>query len=86
MLIKSSRGCKVNVGKRARNEDLGLTDLCAEHALGTGVEARAAAYLQCQLTDGRTLWGCGVDEDVGTASVLAVLSAANRARRLGKIP
>ncbi|HBM72153.1 MAG TPA: hypothetical protein DD436_05920, partial [Erythrobacter sp.] len=26
-----------------------------------------------------TIWGCGVDEDVATASVRAVLSAANSA-------
>jgi len=50
-----------------------------EHALGTGTEARAAAYLECATPDGRTIWGCGIDEDVATASVRAVLSAANSA-------
>ena len=29
--------------------------------------------------DGRTVWGVGIDEDIATASVRAVLSAANRA-------
>ena len=29
--------------------------------------------------DGRTVWGVGIDSDVATASVRAVLSAANRA-------
>jgi 2-isopropylmalate synthase len=48
-----------------------------EHALGTGTDARAAAYLECRTPDGRTVWGCGIDEDVATASVRAVLSAAN---------
>ena len=47
-----------------------------EHALGTGRDARAAAYLMCQ-SGGRVIWGCGIDEDVATASVRAVLSAAN---------
>jgi len=48
-----------------------------EHALGKGTDARAAAYLECTLPDGRTIWGVGIDEDVATASVRAVLSAAN---------
>jgi len=48
-----------------------------EHALGKGTDARAAAYLECTLPDGRTVWGVGIDEDVATASVRAVLSAAN---------
>jgi len=50
-----------------------------EHALTTGRDSRAAAYLECRDKDGRTLWGCGIDEDVATASVRAVLSAANSA-------
>jgi 2-isopropylmalate synthase len=51
----------------------------AEHALGAGTDARAAAYVECQLADGNTVWGVGIDEDVATASVRAVLSAANAA-------
>ncbi|GAA4643900.1 2-isopropylmalate synthase [Pontixanthobacter gangjinensis] len=50
-----------------------------EHALGSGRDARAAAYLECRDADGKTIWGCGIDEDVATASVRAVLSAANAA-------
>ena len=50
-----------------------------EHALTTGRDSRAAAYLECRTPDGRTIWGVGIDEDVATASVRAVLSAANSA-------
>ncbi|NQZ48579.1 MAG: 2-isopropylmalate synthase, partial [Erythrobacter sp.] len=50
----------------------------SEHALGSGRNARAAAYLMCQSGE-RLIWGCGIDEDVATASVRAVLSAANSA-------
>ncbi len=50
-----------------------------EHALTTGRDSRAAAYLECRTSDGRTIWGVGIDEDVATASVRAVLSAANSA-------
>jgi 2-isopropylmalate synthase len=51
----------------------------SEHALSHGSDARAAAYLECTTPDGRTIWGVGVDEDVATAGVRAVLSAANAA-------
>ena len=51
----------------------------SEHALGQGSEARAAAYLECALPDGRIMWGVGIDEDIATASVRAILSAANGA-------
>ena len=48
-----------------------------EHAMGAGSDARAAAYVECALPSGETVWGVGIDEDVATASVRAVLSAAN---------
>jgi len=50
-----------------------------EHALGHGADAQAAAYVECRTADGRTVFGVGMDEDVATASVRAVLSAANGA-------
>jgi len=49
----------------------------SEHALGKGADSRAAAYVECTTADGRTVWGVGIDEDVATAGVRAVLSAAN---------
>ena len=49
----------------------------AEHAMTAGSDARAAAYVECTAPDGKTVWGVGIDEDVATASVRAVLSAAN---------
>ena len=49
----------------------------SEHALGHGTNSRAAAYVECRTADGKTIWGVGIDEDVATASVRAVLSAAN---------
>jgi 2-isopropylmalate synthase len=48
-----------------------------EHALGAGTDARAAAYVECALPSGATVWGVGIDEDIATASVRAILSAAN---------
>ncbi|KQT32418.1 2-isopropylmalate synthase [Sphingomonas sp. Leaf412] len=51
----------------------------AEHAIGHGATAQAVAYVECRADDGRTVWGVGIDTDVATASVRAILSAANRA-------
>ncbi len=51
----------------------------SEHAIGKGTDVMAAAYVECLDAHGRILWGCGIDEDVATASVRAVLSAANSA-------
>ncbi len=48
-----------------------------EHAMGQGTGVKAAAYVECKTADGKTVWGVGIDEDVATASVRAVLSAAN---------
>ena len=58
--------------------DLSVKDY-TEHALGAGSDARAAAYVECTGPDGQTIWGVGIDEDVATASVRAVLGAANLA-------
>ena len=49
----------------------------SEHAMGQGSGVAAAAYVECTTDKGKTVWGVGIDEDVATASVRAVLSAAN---------
>ncbi|MEH3036807.1 MAG: 2-isopropylmalate synthase [Sphingomonas adhaesiva] len=50
----------------------------SEHAIGHGAGAQAVAYLECRTAEGRIVWGVGIDTDIATASVRAVLSAANR--------
>jgi 2-isopropylmalate synthase len=52
----------------------------AEHAMSAGGDASAAAYVECAVGD-RTLWGVGVDDNIVTASLKAVVSAVNRAAR-----
>ncbi len=61
----------------AGGPDLDISDY-SEHAIGHGSDARAAAYVECRTADGRTVFGAGIDPDVATASVRAILSAANR--------
>ncbi len=48
-----------------------------EHALRRGSDAKAASYLQCARPDGTQVFGVGIDDDVATATVKAVLSAAS---------
>jgi 2-isopropylmalate synthase len=50
-----------------------------EHTLGRASDAQAAAYVECRTASGKTVWGVGIDADVATASVRAVLGAANAA-------
>jgi 2-isopropylmalate synthase len=50
-----------------------------EHALGSGSEASAIAYIQIKLGNGAVKWGAGVDTNIELASIKAVLSAVNRA-------
>jgi len=50
----------------------------SEHALSSGEEAAAIAYIQIKTVDGRSRWGAGVDTNIELASVKAVLSALNR--------
>ncbi|HEY5247515.1 MAG TPA: 2-isopropylmalate synthase [Dermatophilaceae bacterium] len=52
----------------------------AEHALSSGGDATAAAYVECTLGD-RVLWGVGLDPNIVIASLKAVISAVNRSER-----
>ena len=51
-----------------------------EHTLSAGGDALAAAYVELDV-NGRTLWGVGIDGDISTASLKAIVSAVNRALR-----
>ncbi len=53
----------------------------AEHALSSGGDALAAAYVECEIGDGENsvvAWGVGMDANIVTASLKAVTSAVNR--------
>ena len=49
-----------------------------EHAIGSGANAQAVAYLELRVGD-RTLYGVGVDADILTASLKGILSGLARA-------
>ncbi len=49
-----------------------------EHALGAGADATAVAYVESTTTSGSVKWGVGTDPNIITASLRAVLAAAER--------
>lgn len=49
-----------------------------EHAIGSGANAKAVAYVESSGDDGVLRWGIGVDSNITTASLLAVLAAFER--------
>ncbi|MBO0708750.1 MAG: 2-isopropylmalate synthase, partial [Candidatus Dormibacteraeota bacterium] len=51
-----------------------------EHALSSGGDAQAAAYVECEL-EGDVVWGVGIDTNIVRASLKAITSAGNRALR-----
>ena len=62
---------------RQAGADIRLLDY-SEHALSSGGDAFAASYIECDVA-GETVWGVGIHENIVTASLRAVVSAANRA-------
>jgi 2-isopropylmalate synthase len=64
---------------RAEGIDVTVYDY-VEHALSSGGDAQAAAYVELQV-DGQRLWGVGIDGDISTASLKAIVSGVNRSIR-----
>jgi 2-isopropylmalate synthase len=56
-----------------------------EHAVGSGADARAVAYLELRIGE-QTLFGVGIDRSIVTASLQAVVSGLQRARLRGAVP
>ena len=65
-----------------QNFDIRVLDY-HEHALSSGGDAIAAAYVECAVGD-QVLWGVGLDPNIVTASLKAVISAVNRGATPGQ--
>ena len=52
-----------------------------EHAIGSGAQARAVAYVELRVDDKRTVYGVGIDANIVSASFKAILSGLHRAAR-----
>jgi 2-isopropylmalate synthase len=57
-----------------------------EHSRGKGSGAQAVSYIEITTNSRRTLFGVGMHANIVTASLLAVVSAINRATALGVLP
>jgi 2-isopropylmalate synthase len=56
-----------------------------EHAIGSGADAQAAAYLELRIGDGPTLFGVGIDANIVSASLKAIVSGLQRALQRGAL-
>ena len=54
-----------------------------EHAMGSGADATAVAYVESTNSQGNVKWGVGSDPNIITASLRAVLAAAERQKTAG---
>ena len=52
-----------------------------EHAIGAGANAKAVAYLELRVDENRTLFGVGIDANIVSASLKAIVSGLERATR-----
>ncbi len=57
-----------------------------EHATGSGEDATAVAYVQLRVGSNRTVYGVGLDPNIVTATLKAVVSAVNRGIGQGALP
>ena len=64
-------------GMRQAGSNIRVLDY-TEHALSEGGDAKAAAYVECDIA-GEVVWGVGIHENIVMASLRAVVCAANRA-------
>ena len=51
-----------------------------EHAVGSGAHAQAVAYLELRVDESQTLFGVGMDSNIVSASLKAILSGLRRAK------
>jgi len=56
-----------------------------EHAIGSGADAQAAAYLELRIGDTLTLFGVGIDANIVSASLKAIVSGLQRAMQRGAL-
>jgi 2-isopropylmalate synthase len=54
-----------------------------QHAIGAGADAQAVAYLELRVDEAATLFGVGIDANIISASLQAIVSGLTRARAQG---
>ena len=68
--------CVSNAVKKVIEREYSL-ETYTQHALSENTSSKAASYVSIVI-DGKTYWGTGIDSDVSTSSVKALISAVNR--------
>ncbi len=53
-----------------------------EHAISTGSDSKAVAYIQLRDKKGRDIFGVGIDHNISMASIKGILCAINRAKAI----
>lgn len=79
--VHSQGNGRLDAVSNAIQQEFGLTYsnlTYEEHALETGSTSKAAAYISITAPHGNVIWGAGIDDDIITASINALLSAVNR--------
>ena len=78
--IKARGNGPIDAFVKAINQECGLGLRVVEyheHAVGGGADAKAAAYVEVEDSAGGKHWGVGVHPNIVTASLRAIVSAAN---------
>ncbi|MGQ0699211.1 MAG: 2-isopropylmalate synthase [Panacagrimonas sp.] len=65
---------------RLTGESIAVVDY-HEHAIARGADAKAATYVELKMGEGRPFFGVGIDSNIVTASLKAILSGLNRVSR-----
>jgi 2-isopropylmalate synthase len=77
-VIEGSGNGPIDAFAHALGENLSVVDY-HEHAIGAGSNASAVSYIEVRLGQERPIHGVGIDPNILTASLKAVLSGLNRA-------
>ncbi|MBR2520967.1 MAG: 2-isopropylmalate synthase [Oscillospiraceae bacterium] len=57
----------------------------SEHAISTGSDSKAVAYIKLRAPSGKDVFGVGISHNINVAPLKGVLSAVNRAKKQGLI-
>ena len=70
----------MHLGSSSRSDPLfpALRGLHSLHAISSGSDSKAVAYIGLKTPDGKTIYGVGIHTNIFKASIKAVLCAINR--------
>lgn len=81
VVIETKGNGRFDAASNAMQQQFGLQYsnlIYTEHAMEIGATSRAMAYVGITGENGKTYWGAGMDTDIITASIKALISAINR--------